>query len=150
MLWFQTRHSKSSFLFPFPSRVWVLSRHTVGSAWFLFPFKAPPVKYSHLFSIVYSSPLLPVFVPRLPTTPVVQNINSVTGALRQSSHPWVPPALWDEGGKAKKNTVDCLCFIRALQHWFNISEKRHQWHFSWLSRDLWELACGFLLLCHCI
>lgn len=49
MLWFQTRHSKSSFLFPFLSRVWVLSRHIIGSAWFVFHWTA----FSKVQTVIY-------------------------------------------------------------------------------------------------
>lgn len=141
MLWFQTRHSKSSFLFPFLSRVWVLSRHIIGSAWFVFHWTA----FSKVQTVIYLvSPIprlaRPSCQPPLHVKYQLRDRRTQTVAPVQESP---PPGPVRRGRKDEKNTIDCLCFIRALQHWFDIREQRPQWHFRWQPRVLRKLACGY-------
>lgn len=125
MLWFQTRHSKSSFLFPFLSRGWVLSRHIIGSAWFLFHSRALSKVQTDIYIVSFIPHLArPSFQrPPSPPSPPTCEISALCQAdsdcrpIQES-----PPGLVRRGRKDKKNTIDCLYFIRALQHWFNISE----------------------------
>ncbi len=99
MLWFQTRHSKSSFLFPFLSRVWVLSRHITGSAWFVFHWRA----FSKVQTVIYLvSPIPRLARPSCQLPPHVKyqlfDRRTQTVAPVQES-PW---ARWDEGRKTKR------------------------------------------------
>lgn len=81
MLWFQTRYSKSSFLFPFLYRVWVFVSSHYWFGLISFPLKGSQRSTdSHLFSISHSSPCS----IRLSSSPRMWNISSVTGILRQS------------------------------------------------------------------
>lgn len=141
-----SRHGTANLLFSSPfSAVFGFCLVTLLVRLDFFAIQGLSPKYSHLFSIVYSSPGSSLFSatsplstppPPPPLTPNVGNISSLTGWLRQSLHSGVPPGLVRQGRRDEKNTIDRLGFIRALQHWFNISEQRHRWHFRWLSRDL--------------
>lgn len=130
MLPFQTRRRKSSFLFPppFPRRVWVLSRHIIGSARFLLRSRGPlSPKYSRLFSAIYSpsafsSTLSSRVSPSPPPLelPGVGNISSLTGphSNGQTAAPsWSPPGgLPRQRRRGEKNTIELLGFIWAPQH----------------------------------
>lgn len=138
MLWFQTRHSKSSFLFPFLSRVWVLSRHITGSAWFVFHWRA----FSKVQTVIYL--VSPIPLVHLASYPHMWNISSVTGVLRQSPLSRSPPgARWDEGGKTKRIQLT----VSALFGHFNAdltSENRGTNDFSG-SSESWLVDIFFLL-----
>lgn len=152
MLWFQTRHSKSSFLSPILCRVWVLSLHIIGSAWFLFHWRALS-KVQTVIYLVSSIPRLahpslqhPLIPPSHPH-PSPTSISALWQAYSDSRPcPWVSAGPGRRVRKDEKNTIDCLGFIRALQHWFDIREQRHRWHFRWLPRVLGGLACGYFFV----
>lgn len=107
MLWFQTRHSKSSFLFPFLSRVWVLSRHIIGSAWFLFHSRALS-KVSDIYIVSFIPRLARPSFQRPPPTCEISALwqaDSDSRPIQESPRAW-----WDEGGKTKRirSTVSAL------------------------------------------
>lgn len=146
MLWFQTRRSKSSFLFPFLSRVWVLSGHIIGSAWFLFHWRA----LGKVQTVIYSVSPIPRLAPlsfQPPTPPNVKyqlcDRRAQTAAPVQES----PGPGETRGGREEYSPTLSLLY-RALQHWFDIKEQRQQWHLRWLPRVLRELAFGGVFCNH--
>lgn len=125
-----SRHGTANLLFcsPFSPVFGFLSRHIIGSAWFLFHWRA----LSEVQTVIYLVSPIPRIAPSVSPAPPhvkyqLRDRRTQTVALDQES-PW---ARWNEGGKTQKNTTDCICFTLALQRWFVLREKRHQWHFRW-------------------
>lgn len=143
MLWFQTRYSKSSFLFPFLSRVWVFVSSHYWFGLISFPLKGSQRSTdSHLFSISHSSHRS----IRLSSSPRMWNISSVTGVLRQSlltRSPLGPGETREERHKKIQPTVSALLWhFSADSSW----EKRGT---NDISDDVWlfrELACGYFFI----
>lgn len=140
MLWFQTWHNKSSFLFPFLSRVlgFVSSHYWFGLI--CFPLKGSQQSSgSHLFSVSHPSPRSSVS----PATPRTWNISSVTGVLRQSPLSRSPPGPSERREERRKEYNWLSLLYSGTSTLINIREQRHQWHFRWLPSVLRELDCGF-------
>lgn len=120
MLWFQTRHSKSPFLFPFLSRVWVLSRHIIGSTWFVFHWRA----LSKVQTVIYLGSHIPCLVrPSYQLSPHVKyqlcDRRTQTVAPVQES-----PRAGEmrKGGKTKR--LDCLLLFFEHSNTDSTSENR--------------------------
>ena len=122
-----SRHGTANLLFcsPFSPVFGFLSRHIIGSAWFLFHWK-------EVQTVIYLVSPIPRLAPSVSPAPTACEISAPWQAYSDSrSCPGVPLGPVKRGRKDTKNTTDCICFTLALQHWFVLREKSHQWHFRW-------------------